>query len=107
MCKRMFPYALTGSIFARERMAIVTAKRVLLNVVGNFCINDKPTGAMIGQQPFGGSRTSGTIDKAGALLNLLRCVSPRTIKETFALQLTIATRSCNPNNRQKRDRINS
>ena len=83
VCDRTSPYALTGSIFARERQAIVTAKRVLVNAAGNFYINDKPTGAMIGQQPFGGSRASGTNDKAGTLLNLLRWVSPRTIKETF------------------------
>jgi 1-pyrroline-5-carboxylate dehydrogenase len=83
LCDRTSPYALTGSIFARERRAIVTAKRVLVNAAGNFYINDKPTGAMIGQQPFGGGRASGTNDKAGTLLNLLRWVSPRTIKETF------------------------
>ncbi|MCU0603789.1 MAG: aldehyde dehydrogenase family protein, partial [Desulfobacterales bacterium] len=83
LCDRTSPYALTGSIFAREREAIVTAKRVLVNAAGNFYINDKPTGAMIGQQPFGGGRASGTNDKAGTLLNLLRWVSPRTIKETF------------------------
>ena len=83
LCDRTSPYALTGSIFARERQAIVTAKRVLVNAAGNFYINDKPTGAMIGQQPFGGSRASGTNDKAGTLFNLMRWVSPRTIKETF------------------------
>ena len=83
LCDRTSPYALTGSIFARERQAIVTAKRVLVNAAGNFYINDKPTGAMIGQQPFGGGRASGTNDKAGTLFNLLRWVSPRTIKETF------------------------
>jgi 1-pyrroline-5-carboxylate dehydrogenase len=83
LCDRTSPYALTGSIFARERQAIVAAKRVLVNAAGNFYINDKPTGAMIGQQPFGGSRASGTNDKAGTLLNLMRWVSPRTIKETF------------------------
>jgi 1-pyrroline-5-carboxylate dehydrogenase len=83
LCDRTSPYALTGSIFARERQAIVTAKRVLVNAAGNFYINDKPTGAMIGQQPFGGGRASGTNDKAGTLLNLLRWISPRTIKETF------------------------
>ena len=83
ICDRTSPYALTGSIFARERQAIVAAKRVLVNAAGNFYINDKPTGAMIGQQPFGGGRASGTNDKAGTLLNLMRWVSPRTIKETF------------------------
>ena len=83
VCDQTSPYALTGSIFAREREAIATAKRALVNAAGNFYINDKPTGAMIGQQPFGGGRASGTNDKAGTLLNLLRWVSPRTIKETF------------------------
>ncbi len=83
VCDRTSPYALTGSIFARDRQAVVTAKRMLVNAAGNFYINDKPTGAMIGQQPFGGGRASGTNDKAGTLLNLLRWVSPRTIKETF------------------------
>jgi len=83
ICDQTSPYALTGSIFARERQAIVVAKRILVNAAGNFYINDKPTGAMIGQQPFGGGRASGTNDKAGTLLNLLRWVSPRTIKETF------------------------
>jgi 1-pyrroline-5-carboxylate dehydrogenase len=83
LCDRTSPYALTGSIFARERQAIVTAKRVLVNAAGNFYINDKPTGATIGQQPFSGGRASGTNDKAGTLFNLMRWVSPRTIKETF------------------------
>ncbi|MBI5581013.1 MAG: L-glutamate gamma-semialdehyde dehydrogenase [Deltaproteobacteria bacterium] len=83
LCDRTSPYSLTGSIFARERQAIVAAKRILVNAAGNLYINDKPTGAMIGQQPFGGSRASGTNDKAGTLLNLMRWVSPRTIKETF------------------------
>jgi len=83
ICDRTSPYALTGSIFARERQAVATARRVLVNAAGNFYINDKPTGAMIGNQPFGGSRASGTNDKAGTLFNLLRWVSPRTIKETF------------------------
>jgi len=83
LCDRTSPYALTGAIFARQRQAIITAKRLLVNAAGNFYINDKPTGAMIGQQPFGGSRASGTNDKAGTLFNLLRWVSPRTIKEVF------------------------
>jgi 1-pyrroline-5-carboxylate dehydrogenase len=83
LCDQTSPYALTGSIFARERQAVVTARQTLVNAAGNFYINDKPTGAMIGQQPFGGGRASGTNDKAGTLLNLLRWVSPRTIKETF------------------------
>jgi 1-pyrroline-5-carboxylate dehydrogenase len=81
---RTSPYALTGSIFARDRAAIGQAASVLRHAAGNFYINDKPTGAVVGQQPFGGSRASGTNDKAGSKMNLLRWVSPRTIKETFA-----------------------
>jgi len=77
------PYALTGSIFSQDRYAIEMAANGLKNAAGNFYINDKPTGAVVGQQPFGGSRASGTNDKAGSKLNLLRWVSPRTIKETF------------------------
>lgn len=77
------PYALTGSILARDRYAIELATRKLTNAAGNFYINDKPTGAVVGQQPFGGARGSGTNDKAGAKVNLLRWVSLRTIKETF------------------------
>ncbi|MCC2547574.1 L-glutamate gamma-semialdehyde dehydrogenase [Hymenobacter sp. BT175] len=77
------PYALTGAIFAQDRYAIDLASKKLLNAAGNFYINDKPTGAVVGQQPFGGARASGTNDKAGSLLNLLRWVSPRAIKETF------------------------
>ena len=76
-------YALTGAIFSSDRYAIDVATKVLENAAGNFYINDKPTGAVVGQQPFGGSRGSGTNDKAGSILNLLRWVSPRTIKETF------------------------
>lgn len=76
-------YALTGSIFAQDRYAIELATKRLVNAAGNFYINDKPTGAVVGQQPFGGARGSGTNDKAGSMLNLLRWVSPRTIKETF------------------------
>ena len=83
ICDRTSPYALTGAILARDRGAIVLAKDVLTNAAGNFYINDKPTGAVVGQQPFGGARASGTNDKAGSVLNLLRWVSPRTIKETF------------------------
>ncbi|HJQ21438.1 MAG TPA: L-glutamate gamma-semialdehyde dehydrogenase [Gemmatimonadaceae bacterium] len=78
------PYALTGSVFARERTAVREAMLALRNAAGNFYINDKPTGAVVGQQPFGGSRSSGTNDKAGSKMNLMRWVSPRTIKETFA-----------------------
>jgi 1-pyrroline-5-carboxylate dehydrogenase len=77
------PYALTGSIFAQDRAAVVAATDALRFSAGNFYINDKPTGAVVGQQPFGGARASGTNDKAGSILNLLRWVSPRTIKETF------------------------
>ncbi len=76
-------YALTGAIFARDRYAIERAAKLLENAAGNFYINDKPTGAVVGQQPFGGARASGTNDKAGAPMNLLRWVSARTIKETF------------------------
>lgn len=77
------PYALTGAIFSKDRYAVELAARKLRNAAGNFYINDKPTGAVVGQQPFGGARGSGTNDKAGASLNLLRWVSARTIKETF------------------------
>jgi 1-pyrroline-5-carboxylate dehydrogenase len=77
------PYALTGSVIARDRSAIELATRKLANAAGNFYINDKPTGAVVGQQPFGGARASGTNDKAGSALNLYRWLSARTIKETF------------------------
>ena len=77
------PYALTGAIFSQDRYAINRAMEVLRHAAGNFYINDKPTGAVVGQQPFGGARASGTNDKAGSILNLLRWVSPRAIKETF------------------------
>lgn len=76
-------YALTGSILSQDRYAITLATHRLRNAAGNFYVNDKPTGAVVGQQPFGGARGSGTNDKAGSMLNLLRWVSPRTIKETF------------------------
>lgn len=76
-------YALTGSIMSKDRYAIQLATKLLVNAAGNFYINDKCTGAVVGQQPFGGSRASGTNDKAGSMINLLRWVSPRTIKETF------------------------
>ncbi|MGB7481764.1 MAG: L-glutamate gamma-semialdehyde dehydrogenase [Burkholderiaceae bacterium] len=76
-------YALTGAVFARDRAAILEAKQALRNAAGNFYVNDKPTGAVVGQQPFGGARASGTNDKAGSMWNLTRWVSPRTIKETF------------------------
>jgi 1-pyrroline-5-carboxylate dehydrogenase len=78
------PYALTGAIFARDRAAVRTASLALRNAAGNFYINDKPTGAVVGQQPFGGARGSGTNDKAGSILNLVRWVSARNIKETFS-----------------------
>ncbi len=77
------PYALTGAIFSQDRYEIITATNKLRHAAGNFYINDKPTGAVVGQQPFGGARASGTNDKAGSILNLLRWVSPRSIKETF------------------------
>jgi 1-pyrroline-5-carboxylate dehydrogenase len=76
-------YALTGAVFARDRKIIDQATSALKFAAGNFYINDKPTGAVVGQQPFGGARGSGTNDKAGSVLNLLRWVSPRTIKETL------------------------
>jgi 1-pyrroline-5-carboxylate dehydrogenase len=81
---RTSPYALTGAVFARDRAAVVEAMSELRNAAGNFYINDKPTGAVVGQQPFGGARASGTNDKAGSKMNLMRWVSARTIKETFA-----------------------
>ena len=77
------PYALTGAVFARDRSAIEQAEEKLEYAAGNFYVNDKPTGAVVGQQPFGGGRASGTNDKAGSMWNLIRWVSPRTIKETF------------------------
>ncbi len=77
------PYALTGAIFSQDRYAIDLAMKKLVNSAGNFYINDKPTGAVVGQQPFGGARASGTNDKAGSILNMFRWVQPRTIKETF------------------------
>jgi 1-pyrroline-5-carboxylate dehydrogenase len=83
LCDETSPYGLTGAIFARERYALIKASEALRYSAGNFYLNDKPTGAVVGQQPFGGSRLSGTNDKAGSYLNLIRWVSPRTIKETF------------------------
>jgi 1-pyrroline-5-carboxylate dehydrogenase len=77
------PYGLTGAIFAEDRQAVVKAEDVLRYAAGNLYVNDKPTGAVVAQQPFGGSRASGTNDKAGSMWNLIRWVSPRTIKETF------------------------
>jgi 1-pyrroline-5-carboxylate dehydrogenase len=83
LCDKTSPFGLTGAIFSNDKYAMVQACRVLRYAAGNFYINDKPTGAMVGQQPFGGSRASGTNDKAGSHLNLLRWVSPRTVKETL------------------------
>ena len=84
LCDRGTPYALTGAIFARDRAAIGRLTEALVYAAGNFYVNDKPTGAVVGQQPFGGARLSGTDDKAGSPLNLQRWVSPRAIKETLA-----------------------
>ena len=84
LCDETSPYALTGSIFAKDRFAVATAERVLVNAAGNFYINDKPTGSVVGQQPFGGARLSGTNDKSGSMGHLLRWVSQRSIKENFA-----------------------
>ncbi|MBN1118206.1 MAG: L-glutamate gamma-semialdehyde dehydrogenase [Bacteroidales bacterium] len=83
LCDKTSIYALTGAIFAKDRVAVVKADKILRFAAGNFYINDKPTGAVVGQQPFGGARGSGTNDKAGSLINLMRWVSPRTIKENF------------------------
>ncbi len=83
VCDRTSPYALTGAVFAQDRGAIVRMTRALRHAAGNFYINDKPTGAVVGQQPFGGARASGTNDKAGSLLNLVRWVSCRALKENF------------------------
>jgi 1-pyrroline-5-carboxylate dehydrogenase len=83
-CDETSPYALTGAIFAQDRLAIDKATSALTHSAGNFYINNKPTGAVVGQQPFGGARASGTNDKAGSFLNLVRWVSVRTVSETFA-----------------------
>jgi len=83
LCDETSPYALTGAIFATDRKAIETAESILRNAAGNFYINDKPTGAVVGQQPFGGARASGTNDKAGALHNMIRWTSPRAVKENL------------------------
>ena len=80
---RTAPYGLTGAVFVDDRRALLEAKDKLRYAAGNFYVNDKPTGAVVGQQPFGGGRASGTNDKAGSMWNLIRWVSPRTIKETF------------------------
>jgi 1-pyrroline-5-carboxylate dehydrogenase len=83
ICDRTSPYGLTGAIFAQDRYAIQQASSRLVNAAGNFYVNDKPTGAMVGLQPFGGARASGTNDKAGSHLNLIRWTSARTVKETL------------------------
>jgi len=83
LCDQTSPYALTGAIFGTDRQAIALAERTLRYAAGNFYINDKPTGAVVGQQPFGGGRASGTNDKAGGIQNMLRWASPRSIKENF------------------------
>jgi 1-pyrroline-5-carboxylate dehydrogenase len=80
---RTAPYGLTGAVFAEDRDAVTAAEEALRYAAGNFYVNDKPTGAVVGQQPFGGARASGTNDKAGSMWNLIRWVSPRAIKETF------------------------
>lgn len=83
LCDTTSPYGLTGAVFAKDRVAVAHICEKLRYATGNFYINDKPTGAIVGLQPFGGSRASGTNDKAGGEFNLIRWVSPRTIKETF------------------------
>lgn len=89
LCNETSPYALTGAIFAQDRHAILKADQVLAHAAGNYYINDKPTGAVVGQQPFGGSRASGTNDKAGSMLNLLRWTNARSIKENFVPPKTV------------------
>ncbi len=88
-CDATSPYALTGAVFAQDRRAIVHMAKALTNAAGNFYVNDKPTGAVVGQQPFGGARASGTNDKAGALSNLMRWVSQRSIKENLAPPIAV------------------
>ncbi len=83
LCNETSAYALTGAVFARDRNAVEFASRELSHAAGNFYINDKPTGSIVGQQPFGGARLSGTNDKAGSALNLMRWASPRVVKENF------------------------
>lgn len=90
LCDETSPYGLTGSIFARDKYAAMTACRILRYAAGNFYLNDKTTGAMVGQQPFGGSRASGTNDKVGSVFNLIRWITPRSVKENFAPQKDIA-----------------
>jgi len=83
LCDETSPYALTGAIFAQDRAAVLKAEDALRDAAGNFYINDKPTGAVVGQQPFGGARASGTNDKAGSIINMMRWTSPRAVKENF------------------------
>ena len=83
ICDQTSPYALTGAILAGDREAAILAERILRQAAGNFYINDKPTGAVVGQQPFGGARASGTNDKAGGMHNMIRWTSPRSIKENL------------------------
>jgi 1-pyrroline-5-carboxylate dehydrogenase len=83
LCDTTTPYALTGAVFAQDRVAVERLGRALADAAGNFYVNDKPTGAVVGQQPFGGARASGTNDKAGSMWNLIRWVSPRAMKENF------------------------
>ena len=83
LCDSTSPYALTGAVFSGDRLEADRMAKALRHAAGNFYINDKPTGAVVGQQPFGGARASGTDDKAGSPLNLLRWVAPRTVKENF------------------------
>ena len=90
LCDTTSPYALTGAIFARDRAVIQRMATALRHAAGNFYINDKPTGAVVGQQPFGGARASGTNDKAGAAANLMRWTSMRTMKETFVAPREVA-----------------
>ena len=87
---RTSPYGLTGSVFARDRAAVAQGVKRLRQAAGNMYINDKPTGAVVGQQPFGGGRASGTNDKAGSAYNLLRWASPRVVKETFVPALAVS-----------------
>ncbi len=90
LCESTSPYGLTGAVFARDRAAVERLGRALADAAGNFYVNDKPTGAVVGQQPFGGARASGTNDKAGSMWNLIRWVSPRAIKENLAPPTRVA-----------------
>jgi 1-pyrroline-5-carboxylate dehydrogenase len=90
LCDSTSPYGLTGALFAQDRGAIAAITRRLVDAAGNFYVNDKPTGAVVGQQPFGGGRASGTNDKAGSAPHLLRWTSIRTIKENFAPPTAVA-----------------